>query len=351
MKKSFFIFLIILFPCFFIQGKDKKPFTIGSNKMPRHGKNIMLPQKFLRGIYIDNVHGRNLKWIKETIILAKEAHINCFVIDIAPYQSMKPRINQRVVEELKKENIFTIARIVAFQYGLDKPQVSESYLKSIDNLVEQSLKAGFEEIQLDYIRFADGYQGLTLKEKYHFISQLLSRVKNQIQDPNILLSTDVFGRIVYNKNDNIGQQLESMAQVAQVICPMVYPSHYTPDRYKVAHPYFTVRQSTIKGLNRVGKKTFIMPYIQAFKIAISPSQLGYKKYLEEQVQAVEDTAARGWIFWNARNKYEEVFLMLKEFYEKNPKNLESENPSGYQPETGLVNQKIEEKNQKYEQQN
>ncbi len=349
MKKSFFIFFCVLFPCFFVQGENKKPFTIGDNKMPHHIKNILLPQKFLRGIYVDNVHGRNLEWIKKTLIQAKEAHINCFVIDIAPYQSMKPKINQKVVEELKKENIFTIARIVAFQYGLEKKQVEEDYLQSIDKLVEEALKAGFEEIQLDYIRFADGYQGLSLKEKYHFISQLLSRVKNKIQNPNILLSTDVFGRIVYNKNDSIGQQLESMAQVAQVICPMVYPSHYTPDQYKVSQPYFTVRQSTIKGLNRVGEKTFIMPYIQAFKIAITPSKLSYKKYLEEQVQAVEDTAARGWIFWNARNKYEEVFFMLQEFYQKNPKNLESENPSGYDPVSGLVHKEIEERNQKYAQ--
>ena len=127
------------------QKKSGAAFIIGDNMMPRHIKGIRLPKKFLRGIYLDSAHGTRLEFVKKIIPQAKEAGINCFVVDVAPYKSMKPKINPSVIQELKAAGIFTIARVVAFQYGLEQKTVEESHLQAIDRLVDLSLEAGFEE--------------------------------------------------------------------------------------------------------------------------------------------------------------------------------------------------------------
>lgn len=324
-----------------VRKKAKNGFTIGDNIMPKHVKGIKLPDQYLRGIYLNSSNGSKMAFIQNIIPKAKAAGVNCFVIDTSPYMSMKSKINPEVVKELLANGIYPISRIVSFQYGLNSKTVPQSHIDQIYNLVDLSVKAGFKEIQLDYIRYADGYYGLSLKQKYAFIANLLKNVKERINNPQIPLSTDIFGRIVYEKDDVIGQQLESMSEYAQVICPMVYPSHYYPDRYKLRNPYFTVRQSIIKGLNRVGRNNYIMPYLQAFKMNIGYTKLGMEKYMEVQVAAAEDTAGRGWIFWNAMNRYDQVFKVLRNFYAKNPKNLQSNNPSGYNSETGEVSAEVD----------
>ena len=311
-------------------------FTLGDNIMPGHKPGIKLPTTFYRGIYLHSATGSNLRAIKRLIPLAKKSHVNAFVIDVAPYRSFRPRINAEAVKLCLDNNIYPIARVVAFQYGFKKRKIATWHMDAILKLVRLSVKAGFKEIQLDYIRFADGWRGLSLRKKYELIKNLLQKVKDTINNPSILLATDVFGRIVYNRSDIIGQNLESMASVADVICPMVYPSHYYPDRYKLANPYFTVRQSVIKGLNRVGSHTFMMPYIQAFRYNVGWSRMSLGRYIVEQVKAVESTAARGYIVWNARNRYGLTFRMLEEYYRKNPDKL-SNNPAKYDPVSGRIN--------------
>lgn len=310
--------------------RPRRRFTIGNNKMPKQKSGIKLSPVFYRGIYLHCVTGSKLGRMKRLIKNAKKAGVNCFVIDVAPYKSMRPRINPAVIKECIKNGIYPIARVVAFQYGLKTLKVKKSHLKAIMRLVDLSVKAGFKELQLDYIRFADRRLGIPLKKKYAFIQNLLKMVKDRIKKHNILLATDVFGRIVYNRNDCIGQQLEAMSKYADIICPMVYPSHYYPDRYKISKPFFTVRQSTIKGLNRIGSHTYIMPYIQAFRYNVGYARMSLGKYIIEQVKAVESTASRGYIVWNARNRYNLTFKMLTKYYKKNPNKL-SNNPSGYNP--------------------
>jgi hypothetical protein len=316
--------------------RARRPFTLGDNVMPVHKAGIKLPGVFYRGIYLHSGTGYSLRAIKRLIPLAKKSNINAFVIDVAPYRSFSPRINAEAVKLCLDNGIYPIARVVAFQYGFKSAKILKWHLDAILKLVDLSVKAGFKEIQLDYIRFADGWRGLSLKKKYELIENLLKKVKEKINNPSILLATDVFGRIVYNRSDIIGQNLESMASVADVICPMVYPSHYFPDRYKLSRPYFTVRQSVIKGLNRVGSHTFIMPYIQAFRYNVGWARMSLGQYIIEQVKAVETTAARGYIIWNARNRYGLTFSVLTKYYKENPDKL-SNNPSKYDPVSGRIN--------------
>jgi hypothetical protein len=77
-------------------------------------------------------------------------------------------------------------------------------------------------------------------------------------------------------------------------------------------PGETVREGTIKGLNRVaGINVEIQPYIQAFPYNIQYARMKLEEYVALQIKAVEETSARGWVAWNPNGDYSSVFTALE----------------------------------------
>lgn len=270
------------------------------------------PEKtVMRALYIPNHQSRNLDYIKNLIATGKPLGINMLVMDVHTFGSTQFRVNSKVIDYLKSENIYITARMVCFQDGITKLPVPDSHIKGLFKLTEESASAGFDEVQLDYIRFADGGAPYPLKKKYEFIDGLLSGFKKITDARNVRLSADLFGRIVYNRNDYIGQKVEVFAQHMDVIYPMLYPSHYTGDRQRMSAPGETVKEGTLKGLSRVeGGKVAIQPYIQAFPYNIQYAKVTLDRYVELQVSAVEETGARGWVAWNPNGDYSSVLSAL-----------------------------------------
>ena len=96
---------------------------------------------------------------------------------------------------------------------------------------------GFDEIQLDYVRFPDSAQGLEKKgvlmpghEEYESRGDAIAAFLEYMGDAlenKAYLSADVFGFVTIAQDDmGIGQRLEQLADLIDFICPMVYPSHY-----------------------------------------------------------------------------------------------------------------------------
>ena len=53
----------------------------------------------------------------------------------------------------------------------------------------------------------------------------------------VWVSADVFGLTVFVKDDlGIGQKIEKVASNVDIVCPMVYPSHYYAGSYGIAKP-------------------------------------------------------------------------------------------------------------------
>lgn len=266
---------------------------------------------FMRALYIPNHQGRNLEFIKSTITKGKPLGINMLVIDVHTLGSIVLKINSRVIEFLKSEKIYTVARVVCFQDGINQLPVSDSKMKGLYQLVSAASDSGFDEIQLDYIRFQDGGIPYPLKKKYAVIEELLKNFRKITDEKKVRLSADIFGRIVYNKNDLIGQKLEVFATYADVIYPMLYPSHYTGDRQRMSSPGETVKEGTLKGLKRVeGSKVLIHPWIQAFPYNIQYAKVKLDQYVALQIKGVEETSARGWVAWNPNGDYSSVFSAL-----------------------------------------
>lgn len=266
----------------------------------------------MRGLYIPNRHANDPAYIRSVIERGKPLGINMLVMDVHPITVLKTRINPEVVAYLKRNHIYIAARIVCFQDGLKSLPVPDGHLERLFALMGEAASAGFDEIQMDYIRFPDGAPYYALSVKYGFIDDLLKRARAVADKRGVKLSADLFGRVVFNRNDIIGQNMENFAKHADVIYPMLYPSHFTDDRGRMAQPGETVRDGTQRGINRVrGTRAGIQPYIQAFPYNIQWAHVPLDRYVELQVIAAESTAARGWVAWNAKGEYECVFKALE----------------------------------------
>ena len=272
-------------------------------------------KNYLRAIYLPVRKGpdlRNLDFMKSVVARSKPVGINAMVLDVQAFQGHKNKTNPEVVAYLKSENIYTIARVVCFEGGIAKFPVPQAKLDELSAIVEEVSQQGYDEVQLDYIRFADFGVRVSLTKKYEFLDQFIAGMREITNRHGIKLSADIFGRIVYNKNDSIGQNLENYAKHTDVIYPMLYPSHFTADKKRLSDPGFTMKEGTEKALERLqGKGTQIMPWVQCFVYNIQHARVNLTQYVVLQVQAVEKTAARGWVAWNAKGDYKELYQALE----------------------------------------
>ena len=180
-------------------------------------------------------------------------------------------------------------------------------------LCRELAKAGFDEIQFDYIRFpSDGPlslldypvkpDGVTMAKS---IGGFLARAYGELKPLGVDISADVFGLTAWKKNDfGVGQVIEEISPYVDIICPMFYPSHF-PDgfmgfRKPADHPG-TIMYRSIKALKkRTDRK--IRPWIQGFWYP--PNKI------RQQLNAVRRAGFCGWMVWNSAGNYETTYLAL-----------------------------------------
>lgn len=326
MKKLAYLLLpasIAIFLCFEsidnIWSQNKE--SIGFSGPADIGAAYKFPD-FYRGIYLTVDSARNMEKLSRFVAMSKEARINAMVLDIHTSRYDICQVPRENVEFCLSNGIHPIARIVVFPDGLKRFPVPEAEIKARLDLAEKACQYGFREIQFDYIRFNDYgiLRNLTLQQKYDFIEGFLARAKDQLKKYNARIAADVFGRIPLNSKDSIGQRMEGLDKVVDIICPMAYPSHYTWSQKLMADPYQTVYLTSKKGKDRV-KSAEIVTYIQAFKMKLGPSGLTYNKYIEEQIRAVHDAGVRGYLMWNARQDYAVPLQVVKNYYLASPEML------------------------------
>ena len=271
---------------------------------------------FYRGIYLTVNSANNMKKLEGIVARSKAAGINTMVMDVQIGKNnnkcMVPAPN---VQFCRDNGIHPIARVVVFPDGLRKFPVEESYLENRLAVAEDSCKNGFREIQFDYIRFHDSgsTRRLTYGQRYKFVEDFITKARLRMKKYNVRIAADVFGRIPLNTDDIIGQKIESLDKVVDIICPMAYPSHYTWSKKYYSDPYYTVHKTSSQARLR-SKNAMIVTYIQAFKMKMSG--IPYEKYIMDQLKAIHDSGIKGFIMWNARQEYDIPLSVVKTFYTK-----------------------------------
>jgi hypothetical protein len=134
-------------------------------------------------------------------------------------------------------------------------------------------------------------------------------LRDRTRPLGVPFTIDVFGLTTSAPTDmGIGQMWEDLVTTADVVLPMVYPSHYFGGYYRIKHPnsepYQVIRRAMQDALRRsqpLGKTAEIRPYLQAFTLG----QPRYTPaYVREQIRAAEELGISSWVLWNPRSDYD-----------------------------------------------
>jgi hypothetical protein len=142
-------------------------------------------------------------------------------------------------------------------------------------LARELAELGFDEIQFDYIRFpSDGdlaHIRYPLKpgrlSKTQCIGKFLESAYGSLHPLGVTISVDLFGLVAWKTEDfGVGQLIETIAPHVDVICPMLYPSHFPPEFLGQQKPGDYPLEIMETSLNRIQKRTdkIIRPWIQGF---------------------------------------------------------------------------------------
>ena len=188
---------------------------------------------------------------------------------------------------------------------------------------EIAAASGVDEIQYDYIRFpAEGsakYAVLPHQKndvnRVNIICQFLKEAREATSKYNVALAVDIFGVTAWQSKidiDTLGQDLKKMAKYIDVLCPMLYPSHFHNGYDGIpnpgSEPYYFMNTGIEKSLEILsGEATVLAPWIQGFNLK-SPNY--GPEYIRAQVKACRDNGFDRFLIWNARNVYDTVPINL-----------------------------------------
>jgi hypothetical protein len=249
-------------------------------------------------------------------------------------------INERLAD-MQEHDIYSIARIVVFEdpilaqarndlaihdittgglwttwNGLAWVNAHESEVWQYNvDLALEAAALGFDEIQLDYIRFpsdgllenADYGPEYANRTRVEAITGFLTQMQAALKPTGSLLAVDIFGITLLEDDDaGIGQNFASIAPLVDVICPMIYPSHFYPGEMGFDipnnHPYDVILQSLQRGESLVPEaKDKLRPWLQDFSYG-EGIEYGAPE-VAAQIQASDDFGTSGWMIWAPDNVY------------------------------------------------
>ena len=176
-------------------------------------------------------------------------------------------------------------------------------------LAIDACEMGADEIQFDYVRFPDAsHAGVRFdgpkdaEGRQAAITTFLAEARAELTPRGCVTAAAIFGFITNTPTDGgIGQQLEALAEVTDVLSPMVYPSLYTPGWYgyadPFANPYGMVDGALRDSDRRLAESPVIVrPWIQDW--FYSGAQLS------QEIRAADEHQA-GWMLWNIRSDFSE----------------------------------------------
>jgi hypothetical protein len=242
---------------------------------------------------------------------------------------------REIVEKVRAKGVYLVGRVVVFEdpllssqrpkYAIRNPDGSvwrnsaglgwanpydERVWKYNVDIAVEAAKAGFDEIQFDYIRFpTDGniesavYEFEKKEKRHTTLSRFLSYARSRLEPLGVRMSADVFG-LSATRNMGIGQTPRRLARYLDAIYPMVYPSHYGPGELGLEDPNAEPGRTVALSLrdfaaDLTGHETRLVPWLQDFSLGRDYS----KDDVRLQILAARDASADGYLLWNPSGIY------------------------------------------------
>ncbi|WP_210140753.1 putative glycoside hydrolase [Staphylococcus sp. GDX8P107P-1] len=379
------------------KGKNKEDNDKQTEQVSKNS-GVTYPKDGVKGIYVSANSTKGEKFDELTKFI-EDSDLNAIVIDVKDdsgnvtinFNTGNKEIDKHTLDivdakpllsKMKSKHIYPIARIVTFK---DK-NLAESHpewsFKNADgtvwesdggdkfvnpfkkevwdyniNVSKEAAKAGFKDIQYDYVRFPEAFENVEhsltydkgkykdsdlseVDQRVDTITQFLKTARRDLKPYGAEISADVFGySAMVEEAPGIGQSFPKIAENTDAISSMIYPSHWSPGDFGYdapdKEPYGAVDKYLDKEtevLNKLGnKKPKSRPWLQDFT-AQYLGEGNYKTYdseaVEDQVKALKDHGINEFILWNAANDYTEGVDYTpkadKEKVEANKKELKEE---------------------------
>jgi hypothetical protein len=171
-------------------------------------------------------------------------------------------------------------------------------------------KAGFDEIQFDYVRFpSDGdlslirYPGPHPQPMGKTITAFLRYAAGRLHPLGVRVSADVFG-LSATRDLGIGQYPGQIARTVDTVYPMTYPSHYHAGEYDLPDPSAAPERTVAYSLRDfraqlAGSDARLVPWLQDFSLGrtYTPADVA------AQIAAARRYQTGGFMLWNAEGVY------------------------------------------------
>lgn len=332
----------------------------------------------VRALYLNRWRAQSWPAMHHFIAIADSTEINGFVIDMkdefglnyrttnkdfaknAGFSTKVPNL-KALLDTLHAHSILAIARMVVFKDSVtarvhpdwtirktdgtawrDKQGLSwvNPYEKSLweynIGVAEELVRMGFDEIQFDYIRFPEPYQSLGPQvfpnskgvQKPDVLAAYLKEAKAKLNALGVRSTADVFGFVTTVRGAlEIGQWWEKLSPEADVLLPMVYPSHFPRGSLGIERPNFEpyniikisldsarVRDEAL----HITSAEHVRPWIQAFTLPGMKPVYGPEQ-IKQQKQAIYDAGYDGWVMWSAGSHYDFFIPALEKTLESRKK--------------------------------
>ena len=284
----------------------------------------------LNALVIDVKGDRGFIPFKVDIPLAEEVGAQKTIL----FKDMKA-----IVDSLKEQGLYLIARIVVFKddpLAAAKPQWAvkskgggvfrdREKLRWVDPfhqeawdyniaIAKAAAAAGFDEVQFDYVRFADNRKVGFAKpanqdSRTGAITGFLKAAHQALAPYNVMVAGDIFGYVMWNLDDTgIGQKVDAVLDAVDVVCPMLYPSGYQFGIPHYKNPVQNTYEIVYLSLKRAQERTNanplrFRPWLQAFRDYAFRGGDFKEERMRIQIEASDKFGASGWMFWNPRNVY------------------------------------------------
>lgn len=175
-------------------------------------------------------------------------------------------------------------------------------------LAEEAEALGFDEVQLDYIRFPvdDAREWAVYPhardgiERAELLHDLLGRMDARIDIP---IGVDVFGIQAYHAGDRsgLGQDLELWSDHVDVYCPMLYLNSMRDWEVGTEERGRRLVERGVRALReRLGPGPVIRPFLQAFEEGADEWSTAF---IAQQIRGARRGGADGFLFWNPGAEY------------------------------------------------
>lgn len=322
------------------------------------GKYGFVRPKTVKGIYLTAWSAGGTKKMDKMLALLDATELNSVVIDVRDSGEMYWKMGipladesgatqlavvnpERLFDRLKKHEVWPIARVAIFRDNFVPKKYKERAVQRADgtiwkdragnswldpynkknweyiaDTVNFALDVGFPEIQLDYVRFpSEGKMSSMLfpaRKSYpdpkaapsQVIADFCMYIREKVKARGAEYTADIFGIISSSttKDQGIGQTLEKIVEPFDVICPMVYPSHFANGEYGIPNPnkqpYAIIKKSLGDYKKRVPNAK-VRPWLQDFSLGVKYGAAEVKA----QIKASRELGYEEFLLWNAGNRY------------------------------------------------